>query len=125
MDAAALETLAMNGFDRNELNKGGLDKSALDQGRRSLVTAIGLGAISGAAWANGDGRKPTTNNPSALEASTATASVRYATQQVGEVSVFYRESGPSDAPVLLLLHGFPSASHMFRDLIPCSRSATG
>lgn len=118
MDAAALETLAMNGFDRNELNKGGLDKSALDQGRRSLVTAIGLGAISGAAWANGDGRKPTTNNPSALEASTATASVRYATQQVGEVSVFYRESGPSDAPVLLLLHGFPSASHMFRDLIP-------
>lgn len=44
--------------------------------------------------------------------------IRYRTQQVDDVKVFYRESGPSDAPVLLLLHGFPSASHMFRDLIP-------
>jgi pimeloyl-ACP methyl ester carboxylesterase len=33
-------------------------------------------------------------------------------------NIFYREAGPQDAPVLLLLHGFPSASHMFRDLIP-------
>nr|WP_148255993.1 alpha/beta hydrolase [Pusillimonas sp. T7-7] len=43
---------------------------------------------------------------------------RYGFQQVGGVEVFYREAGPSDAPVILLLHGFPSASHMFRDLIP-------
>ncbi|WP_431894311.1 alpha/beta fold hydrolase [Nonomuraea sp. bgisy101] len=33
------------------------------------------------------------------------------------VRVFYREAGPADAPVLLLLHGFPSASHQFRRLI--------
>lgn len=33
-------------------------------------------------------------------------------------NIFYREAGPKDAPVLLLLHGFPSSSHMFRDLIP-------
>ncbi|HEX3952705.1 MAG TPA: alpha/beta hydrolase [Stellaceae bacterium] len=33
-------------------------------------------------------------------------------------NIFYREAGPKDAPVILLLHGFPSASHMFRDLIP-------
>jgi pimeloyl-ACP methyl ester carboxylesterase len=39
-------------------------------------------------------------------------------QQVGNVEVHYREAGPSDAPVILLLHGFPTASHMFRDLIP-------
>lgn len=32
--------------------------------------------------------------------------------------VFYREAGPVDAPVLLLLHGYPSSSHMFRELIP-------
>jgi pimeloyl-ACP methyl ester carboxylesterase len=32
--------------------------------------------------------------------------------------VFYREAGPAGAPTLLLLHGFPSAGHMFRDLIP-------
>jgi len=43
---------------------------------------------------------------------------RYRSQQVGDVDVFYREAGPADAPVILLLHGFPTASHMFRDLIP-------
>ncbi|WP_327350679.1 alpha/beta fold hydrolase [Streptomyces sp. NBC_01304] len=36
---------------------------------------------------------------------------------VGGTRVFYREAGPADAPVLLLLHGFPSASHQFRRLI--------
>ena len=44
--------------------------------------------------------------------------VEFHTQSVGDVEVFYRVAGPADAPVLLLLHGFPSASHMFRDLIP-------
>jgi pimeloyl-ACP methyl ester carboxylesterase len=33
-------------------------------------------------------------------------------------NIFYREAGPRDAPAILLLHGFPSAGHMFRDLIP-------
>lgn len=46
------------------------------------------------------------------------SAVRYRTQKVGEVEMFYREAGPADAPAMLLLHGFPSASHMFRDLIP-------
>jgi pimeloyl-ACP methyl ester carboxylesterase len=44
--------------------------------------------------------------------------VTYHRQVVGEVDVFYRQAGPVDAPVILLLHGFPSAGHMFRDLIP-------
>jgi pimeloyl-ACP methyl ester carboxylesterase len=43
---------------------------------------------------------------------------RYKTQQIGKVTVFYREAGAADAPVVLLLHGFPTASHMFRGLIP-------
>ena len=34
------------------------------------------------------------------------------------VDIFYREAGPKDAPVMLLMHGFPSSSHMYRDLIP-------
>jgi pimeloyl-ACP methyl ester carboxylesterase len=32
--------------------------------------------------------------------------------------VFYREAGPLNAPAILLLHGFPTSSHMFRNLIP-------
>ena len=44
--------------------------------------------------------------------------VTYRTTDVKGLKVFYRESGPPNAPKLLLLHGFPSAGHMFRDLIP-------
>ncbi len=44
--------------------------------------------------------------------------VTYRTTEVKGLKVFYRESGPGNAPKLLLLHGFPSAGHMFRDLIP-------
>ena len=44
--------------------------------------------------------------------------VTYRTTDVNGLKVFYRESGPLNAPKLLLLHGFPSAGHMFRDLIP-------
>jgi pimeloyl-ACP methyl ester carboxylesterase len=42
----------------------------------------------------------------------------YHTKTVGNVDVFYRAAGPKGAPILLLLHGFPTSSHMFRDLIP-------
>jgi pimeloyl-ACP methyl ester carboxylesterase len=44
--------------------------------------------------------------------------VRYRTVKVDGVGIFYREAGPTDAPTILLLHGFPTSSHMFRDLIP-------
>ena len=40
------------------------------------------------------------------------------TVEADGVRVFYREAGPADAPVLLLLHGYPASSHMFRELIP-------
>ena len=45
-------------------------------------------------------------------------SIAYRTADVDGLKVFYREAGPASAPKLLLLHGFPSSSHMFRDLIP-------
>jgi pimeloyl-ACP methyl ester carboxylesterase len=45
-------------------------------------------------------------------------SVSYRTADVGGFKVFYRTAGRADSPKLLLLHGFPSAGHMFRDLIP-------
>jgi pimeloyl-ACP methyl ester carboxylesterase len=54
--------------------------------------------------------RPTTN-PAALQVACRSLSV-------DGLKVFYREAGPPDAPTLLLLHGFPSSSHMFRNLIP-------
>jgi pimeloyl-ACP methyl ester carboxylesterase len=42
----------------------------------------------------------------------------YRTQDVDGLKVFYREAGALAAPAVLLLHGFPTSSHMFRDLIP-------
>jgi pimeloyl-ACP methyl ester carboxylesterase len=44
-------------------------------------------------------------------------STRYATAQVDGLKVFYREAGPPGAPVVLLLHGFPASSFMYRQLI--------
>ncbi|MGA7778286.1 MAG: alpha/beta hydrolase [Paraburkholderia sp.] len=46
------------------------------------------------------------------------SSIAYRHADVDGLKVFYREAGASNAPKLLLLHGFPSSSHMFRDLIP-------
>src|SRR6476661_1131813 len=44
--------------------------------------------------------------------------VQYQTADIDGFRIFYREAGSAGAPKLLLLHGFPSAGHMFRDLIP-------
>jgi pimeloyl-ACP methyl ester carboxylesterase len=44
--------------------------------------------------------------------------VHFNTVDVDGLKIFYREAGDKTRPTLLLLHGFPSASHMFRDLIP-------
>jgi pimeloyl-ACP methyl ester carboxylesterase len=48
----------------------------------------------------------------------ATGTTRYRAADIGGFKISYREAGPADAPTLLLLHGFPTAGHMFRDLIP-------
>ena len=44
--------------------------------------------------------------------------VKYLKTKVDDLEIFYRESGSKDAPTILLLHGFPTSSHMFRNLIP-------
>ena len=44
--------------------------------------------------------------------------IRYKQVPVGGNKIFYREAGPASAPAILLLHGFPTSSHMFRNLIP-------
>src|SRR5690348_13922905 len=60
--------------------------------------------------------KSVTDWESAADSSTPT--VFYRTVNVEGLEVFYREAGPSNTPTVLLLHGFPSSSHMFRNLIP-------
>jgi pimeloyl-ACP methyl ester carboxylesterase len=44
--------------------------------------------------------------------------IRYKTEVVDGIEIFYREAGSKNAPAVLLLHGFPTSSHMFRNLIP-------
>jgi pimeloyl-ACP methyl ester carboxylesterase len=44
--------------------------------------------------------------------------INYRTVTVNSINIFYRQAGNPEAPTLLLLHGFPRSSHMFRNLIP-------
>ncbi len=67
-----------------------------------------------------DRRIPATAQAAAPIASPAIAAaqVHYRSAIVDGTKIFYREAGPKDAPTLLLLHGFPTSSQMFRNLIP-------
>jgi pimeloyl-ACP methyl ester carboxylesterase len=63
-----------------------------------------------------------TSAPAMAQTATSAAAngaivTHYRTKEVDGVKIFYREAGPADAPVVLLLHGFPTSSHMFRNLI--------
>lgn len=49
---------------------------------------------------------------------TSTAAISHRTVDVDGLEIFYREQGPADGPAVLLLHGFPTASHQFRGLMP-------
>ena len=73
-----------------------------------LATASLL-AMAGTVLAQPNGRPPTEPNIN---------QTHYRTVTIEGIKVFYREAGPPDAPAVLLLHGFPASSHMFRDLIP-------
>jgi len=48
----------------------------------------------------------------------ARPATRHRSANIAGLDIFYREAGPADAPVVVLLHGFPSSSHMYRHLIP-------
>lgn len=56
--------------------------------------------------------------PTAVEAAHTQRQVAHKSMVVNGQEIFYREAGPADAPTILLLHGFPTSSHMFRNLIP-------
>lgn len=72
--------------------------------RGGLVRTLALVVASAAPLAWGQG--------------TDDARTKYRTVEVDGLEIFYREAGPAGAPTVLLLHGFPSSSHMFRNLIP-------
>ena len=44
--------------------------------------------------------------------------IRYKRQTIDGIGIFYREAGAADKRAILLLHGFPTSSHMYRNLIP-------
>lgn len=62
----------------------------------------------------------TAQQPSRAPADSKPASVKvfHRTVKIDDLEIFYREAGPRNAPTLLLLHGFPTSSQMFRNLIP-------
>jgi pimeloyl-ACP methyl ester carboxylesterase len=54
----------------------------------------------------------------AFQSDNGAVATHYKTVRASGLEIFYREAGPRDAPAVLLLHGFPTSSHMFRELIP-------
>lgn len=82
--------------------------SQISPSRRDALAALPVaasGALAGPAAAQ-------------APAGPASSATRHRTITIDGIEIFYREAGPADAPVLLLLHGFPSSSRMFRNLIP-------
>lgn len=70
----------------------------------ALATAIPV-------FADSNGKAP----PAPL---TTQDTVRYHTKRIDGVDLFYREAGPANAPTVVLLHGFPTSSNMYRNLVP-------
>ena len=56
--------------------------------------------------------------PAQAKSASSYEEVKYKTVEIDGLDIFYREAGNPDNPTILLLHGFPTSSHMFRDLIP-------
>ncbi len=82
----------------------------------TLITAAGAALVGGGM---GQARSLDSKPEAAVSLAAAPSfSVRYRTVKIDGQEIFYREAGPKDAPVILLLHGFPTSSHMFRNLIP-------
>lgn len=81
----------------------------------AAIAALGSAAVLSAC---ASGPSPAPAPEAAATAQRAAHATHHRTATVGGVGLFYREAGPADAPVIVLLHGFPSSSHMFRNLIP-------
>ena len=96
--------------------------------RIAIFSAIVLvGGLVGTALTVQAGDGAGSNSPRKAQATTVARAevhqvdqpaVHHKTVKIDGLDIFYREAGPKDAPTVLLLHGFPTSSHMFRKLIP-------
>jgi pimeloyl-ACP methyl ester carboxylesterase len=89
--------------------------SKVTSNRTSATVAAALVAAITACAATTPSERGT---PAAAQANADALRTHHRTVAIDGVDVFYREAGPADAPVVVLLHGFPTSSHMFRNLIP-------
>jgi pimeloyl-ACP methyl ester carboxylesterase len=79
--------------------------------RRGLLIAAGASALGFIT-----GHTPTYAESASIRADSTVTQHR--TAKIDGIDIFYREAGPAEAPVVVLLHGFPTSSRMFRNLIP-------
>jgi pimeloyl-ACP methyl ester carboxylesterase len=96
-----------------------------NQRRTGTVIVLAIILVAGFAGAALSMKPGTTAGHNALPNVKAETSARisrpdvyHKTIKIDGLDIFYREAGPKDAPTILLLHGFPTSSHMFRNLIP-------
>lgn len=101
------------------------DVSGVSRRKVLLASVVGAVATAGASLVNA--AMPSSISTSKIKGEVLPIDdafrITFNTQKVGDVEVFYREAGRKDAPVLLLLHGFPTSSHMFRNLMPLLANA--
>ncbi|MFC0515790.1 alpha/beta fold hydrolase [Mucilaginibacter angelicae] len=76
-----------------------------------------ISAIAVATYVAG-AKAQSTQKPALKTQTMETNQIHYRNIKANGLNIFYREAGPKDAPTILLLHGYPTSSHMFRNLIP-------
>ena len=86
----------------------------------TIIAIVAPQAAVGQLATDQDARTAIRHSPSASStaAPSLPSAVAHRTVAVDGLTIFYREAGPRDAPTVLLLHGFPASSHMYRTLIP-------
>jgi pimeloyl-ACP methyl ester carboxylesterase len=83
-----------------------------------IFTAVVLSIVSSCKKQEPNTKEPNNSKESAATSSaSAYNAIVHDTIDIDGVEIFCREAGPKDAPTLLLLHGYPTSSHMFRDLM--------
>ncbi len=100
---------------RNRTGRIARNSTLLWRGAALVAALVGVLAIPMALWS----ARPQSSNTSGMDASSPSSRQVYSrTATIDGLEIFYREAGSRENPTVLLLHGFPTSSHMFRNLIP-------